>query len=151
MINKYYKSWFYFYFIMKFLNIFMLFISVLFLTGCAQVETLSNTADVGGAVSGEVELLDNPLKEFTIDTFNFGYSIPEIKIRKGQKVTITLTNSGGTHDFVIDELGVDSGKIVTGESVTFDFVANEAGEFEYYCSVGNHRAQGMIGKIIILD
>jgi plastocyanin len=136
---------------MKFLNIFMLFISVLFLTGCAQVETLSQTADVGGAVSGDVELLDNPLKEFTIDAFNFGYSIPEIKIRKGQKVTITLTNSGGTHDLVIDELGVDSGKIVTGESVTFDFVANEAGEFEYYCSVGNHRAQGMVGKIIILE
>jgi plastocyanin len=136
---------------MKFLNIFMLFISVLFLTGCAQVETLSETADVGGAVSGDVELLDNPLKEFTIDAFNFGYSIPEIKIRKGQKVTITLTNSGGTHDLVIDELGVDSGKIVTGESVTFDFVANEAGEFEYYCSVGNHRAQGMVGKIIILE
>lgn len=129
----------------------MLFISVLFLTGCAQVETLSETADVGGAVSGDVELLDNPLKEFTIDAFNFGYSIPEIKIRKGQKVTITLTNSGGTHDLVIDELGVDSGKIVTGESVTFDFVANEAGEFEYYCSVGNHRAQGMVGKIIILE
>jgi plastocyanin len=136
---------------MKFLNIFMLFISVLFLTGCAQVETLSKTADVGGAVSGDVELLDNPLKEFTIDAFNFGYSIPEIKIRKGQKVTITLTNSGGTHNFVIDELGVDSGRIIAGESVTFDFVANEAGEFEYYCSVGNHRAQGMVGKLIVVE
>lgn len=136
---------------MKFLNILMLFISVLFLTGCAQVETLSETADIGGAVSGDVELLDNPLKEFTIDAFNFGYSIPEIKIRKGQKVTIILTNSGGTHDLVIDELGVDSGKIVTGDSVTFDFVANEAGEFEYYCSVGNHRAQGMVGKLIVVE
>jgi plastocyanin len=136
---------------MKFLNILMLFISVLFLTGCAQVETLSETADIGGAVSGDVELLDNPLKEFTIDTFSYGYSIPEIKIRKGQKVTIILTNSGGTHDLVIDELGVDSGKIVTGDSVTFDFVANEAGEFEYYCSVGNHRAQGMVGKLIVVE
>lgn len=129
----------------------MLFISVLFLTGCAQVETLSETADIGGAVSGDVDLLDNPLKEFTIDTFSYGYSIPEIKIRKGQKVTIILTNSGGTHDLVIDELGVDSGKIVTGDSVTFDFVANEAGEFEYYCSVGNHRAQGMVGKLIVVE
>jgi plastocyanin len=136
---------------MKFLNILMLFISVLFLTGCAQVETLSETADIGGAVSGDVDLLDNPLKEFTIDTFSYGYSIPEIKIRKGQKVTIILTNSGGTHDLVIDELGVDSGKIVTGDSVTFDFVANEAGEFEYYCSVGNHRAQGMVGKLIVVE
>lgn len=34
-------------------------------------------------------------------------------------------------------------------SVTF--VADETGTFEYYCSVGNHRGQGMIGKLIVED
>lgn len=32
-------------------------------------------------------------------------------------------------------------------SVTF--VADTLGTFEYYCSVGNHRAQGMVGNLVV--
>ena len=42
-------------------------------------------------------------------------------------------------------------KINTGNKTSVTFVANKAGEFEFYCSVGNHRAQGMVGKLIVKD
>jgi len=29
------------------------------------------------------------------------------------------------------------------------FVADKAGEYEFYCSVGQHRANGMVGKLIV--
>ena len=90
-----------------------------------------------------------PVREFTLDAFSYGYSETEIKVRKGETVKITLTNSNGFHNFVIDELDVVSKKIKEGDVTTFEFTAGEVGNFEFYCSIGNHRAQGMIGTLII--
>jgi len=53
------------------------------------------------------------------------------------------------HDFVIDELGVQSERVSLGEVTTFEFSTNELGVYEYYCSVGSHRAQGMFGAFIV--
>jgi plastocyanin len=33
--------------------------------------------------------------------------------------------------------------------VEVEFTPNIVGEFEYYCSVGDHRAKGMTGTIIV--
>jgi len=30
-----------------------------------------------------------------------------------------------------------------------EFTADTPGEFEYYCSVGQHRANGQVGKLIV--
>jgi plastocyanin len=86
--------------------------------------------------------------EIEIEAFNFGYSQEEIRVEVGQKVKIIMVNTGGNHDFVIDELG-RTPIISTGETTEFEFTATEAGEFEYYCSVGSHRAAGMVGKLIV--
>ena len=136
---------------MKNLKILFILISVLFLTGCTQVDTLSNAGEIVDFNSGESPLLDSNVKEITIDAFSYGYSIDEIKIRKGQTVKITLTNSRGFHDFVIDELNVASKKINVGETTQFEFTTNESGEFEFYCSVGSHRVEGMVGKLIVIE
>ena len=53
------------------------------------------------------------------------------------------------HDFVIDELSVRTKIAQAGEIVGVEIVANEVGEFEFYCSVGNHRDMGMVGTLII--
>lgn len=108
------------------------------LEGAASVEA-DASADVSGA----------PVKEFTIDAFNFGYSMDEIRVNQGDRVTITLTNSDGFHDWVVDEFNAATERISTGDTATVTFVADEAGSFEYYCSVGSHRAQGMVGTLIV--
>jgi len=53
------------------------------------------------------------------------------------------------HDFVVDEFGAKTDTLQTGQSDTITFVADKTGTFEYYCSVGNHRAMGMKGNLIV--
>jgi len=86
---------------------------------------------------------------FAIDGFNFGFSETEIRVKKGDTVRIDLTSTEGFHDWTIDEFGAATDSINTGESASIEFVVDQVGEFEYYCSVGNHRAQGMVGRLIV--
>ena len=84
-----------------------------------------------------------------IEAGSFYYSQKEIRVKKGQTVKIVLTAKDMMHDFNIDELEVDGPIIKAGESTTIEFVADRVGEFEYYCSVGQHRQNGQVGKLII--
>ena len=63
---------------------------------------------------------------------------------------ITLTN-GGTmpHDWRVDEFAAATAIVQPGQEDAVEFVADQAGTFEYYCSVGQHRQQGMVGKLIV--
>lgn len=88
-------------------------------------------------------------KIFTIEGNNYAFDLEEIKVKKGDTVRLNLTSTGGLHDIVIDEYRVASKKLNDGETDTVEFVADIAGEFEYYCSVGNHRQMGMAGKLTV--
>lgn len=90
------------------------------------------------------------VKEFTVDNEGFSFKPAALTVNKGDTVKITFRNTGGTHDFRIDEFTGAATRILSaGESQTITFVANKAGSFEYYCSVGNHRAQGMWGTFTV--
>jgi len=89
------------------------------------------------------------VKEFTLDSFNFGYSIEKIEVNEGDTVTINLTNSNGFHNLLIDEFDVETESIGVGDSTSITFIADKSGVNEFYCSVGNHRAQGMVGTLIV--
>jgi len=88
-------------------------------------------------------------KEFTVTGKNFSFSPSTIRVKKGDTVKITFKNTGGFHDFKIDEFDVKTAQIQDGQSETVTFVADKAGTFDYYCSVGQHRANGMEGKLIV--
>ncbi|MBY0376369.1 cupredoxin domain-containing protein [Patescibacteria group bacterium] len=87
--------------------------------------------------------------EFTVTGQNFSFSPSVMNVKKGDVVKITFVNSGGFHDFKIDEFKVATHQIKTGESETISFVADQTGSFQYYCSVGQHRANGMWGTLIV--
>jgi heme/copper-type cytochrome/quinol oxidase subunit 2 len=78
-----------------------------------------------------------------------GKENPEIKVKVGEKIKIEFTSTEGFHDFVIDELEAKTTKVTSGELTSVEFVANQAGTFSYYCSVGSHRASGMEGTFIV--
>lgn len=88
-------------------------------------------------------------KEFTVEGSPFKFTPKEIRVKKGDTVVVTFKNAQGTHDFAIDEFDVKTNQIGEGEEEEVEFVASKVGTFEYYCSVGNHRAQGMVGKLIV--
>jgi plastocyanin len=86
---------------------------------------------------------------FDITGKNFEFSEKEIRVKSGDTVTINFKSESGFHDWKVDELDVAT-EVVSGESSSsVTFVADKVGSFEYYCSVGSHRANGMIGRLIV--
>lgn len=85
----------------------------------------------------------------TLTAKDFQFSAPEIRVKQHQKVKMVITNEGGFHDFIIDELRVNTGIIPAGGSKEVVIPTEVAGEFAFYCSVSNHRSRGMQGKLII--
>ena len=92
---------------------------------------------------------DPTVKAFTVTGNNFKFDLPEIRVKKGDKVRITFNNQTGFHDFVLDEFNVKTRQYNGAATESISFLADKAGTFEYYCSVGQHRQMGMKGNLII--
>lgn len=87
--------------------------------------------------------------EFDLRASNYKYDLDEIRVNLGDRVKVNLINDRGEHDLVIDEFGVRSQILTGNQTEVIEFVADEAGIFEFYCSVGQHRAMGMVGNLIV--
>lgn len=92
---------------------------------------------------------DAAVKEITVTNEGFDFIPREIRVNLGDTVRITYENGGGFHDWVLDEFDAATSQFSGGRSETVEFVADEAGTFEFYCSVGNHRARGMWGNFVV--
>tara|TARA_B100000745_G_C20140221_1_gene390903 strand:- start:1436 stop:1873 length:438 start_codon:yes stop_codon:yes gene_type:complete len=92
---------------------------------------------------------DTTVREFVVSGSNFQFSKNELRVNKGDTVRITFVNGGGVHNFVIDAFAASTSVLQMGEEETIEFVADRAGTFQYYCSVGNHRDLGMVGELIV--
>ena len=99
------------------------------------------------------ETMEKKSREVSFDVVGKGLSFDqkEIKVYKWDTVTINFKNEGWFHDWVIDEFDAATAQISTGETSSVTFVADEAWTFEYYCSVGNHRAAGMVGNLVVQE
>lgn len=109
----------------------------------------SASATPGASVGAGVNVSTGAVKSFTVTSSSFKFSPTEIRVKKGDRVKVTLNNVNGFHDFVIDEFNAKTRQVNGAGTDTMEFVASKSGTFEYYCSVGNHRQMGMVGKIIV--
>lgn len=96
----------------------------------------------GGAMMGQTQV-------FKIIGENFKFSQNEIRVKKGDRVKINFESTGGFHDWMVAEFNAKTSRVNTGGKASVEFVADKTGEFEYYCSVGQHRQMGMKGKLIV--
>lgn len=101
------------------------------------------------APSGDTVMEAHPLKEFDITGKNYVFSLKEIRVKKGDFVHIKFISVDSMHDWRLDEFNAATAVVTADKSSTVEFVANKAGTFEFYCSVGNHRQMGMVGKLIV--
>ncbi|MEB2784280.1 PVC-type heme-binding CxxCH protein [Algoriphagus persicinus] len=94
--------------------------------------------------------------EFKLQATMLGYFAPDgtrnptLKAKKGDRVTITITNGEiMTHDVAMEKLGIKSETILEeGATTSITFVAVD--DDTYYCSIPGHRAAGMVGKFELL-
>lgn len=108
-------------------------------------------ADTSELASGEADLGEDTgsVEVISIEGGSFYYRPNEIRVKKGDTVRIEMTSKDMMHDFVIDELGVKMPVVQAGTTGSVEFVADTVGEFEFYCSVGQHRANGQVGTLIV--
>lgn len=92
---------------------------------------------------------DANVKTIEIEAGSFYYKPNTIEVNKGQKVKIVMKSVSMMHDFVVDELGVKLPIVKNGDTGTIEFTADKVGSFEYYCSVGQHRANGQVGTLTV--
>lgn len=104
-----------------------------------SVGTPNNTTDPATSAPKTVEI--------TVRASNYKFDLSTINVKKGDTVKLTLINDVGVHDLKFEGYNIGT-KILQGVGQdTLTFVADKAGDFEYYCSVGNHRAMGMKGTL----
>ena len=82
---------------------------------------------------------------------DINWSTDLIAAQPGQTIELTIHNRGILdHDFVLDELGVDI-LLAPGQSETITLILDEAGRYEFICSIPGHQDAGMVGEIIVSD
>lgn len=114
---------------------------------------LLNNSGVTGSIVDESSVSFNT-KTFVIGSSNLRFYIdgvenPDIFVKEGDKVRIEFSSQQGFHDWVVDEFNAFTERVESGSVPAIEFIADKKGTFEYYCSVGKHRANGMKGKFIV--
>ncbi|HEX7017664.1 MAG TPA: cupredoxin domain-containing protein [Patescibacteria group bacterium] len=110
-----------------------------------QAETMETTEAAPEAMMES----ESEVRTINLEAGSFYYKPDVIRVKKGETVRLVMNSVDMMHDFNIEELGVKLPITRAGETNTVEFTANEIGSFEYYCSVGNHRAQGQTGTLIV--
>ena len=101
--------------------------------------------------TAEITPVDVVNGAISVEAGSFYYKPNLIRVKKGEKIKLTLNSVSMMHDFNIDELGVKVPVTKSGSSSTVEFTASKVGEFQFYCSVGNHRAMGQVGTLIVTE
>jgi len=89
------------------------------------------------------------MRVINVEGENFSFIPNEIRVKVGEKVKVVFTSNDMTHDFVVDELNIRTPITQAGDTAEVEFSADTPGEYEFYCSVGQHRANGMFGTLIV--
>lgn len=103
---------------------------------------ITKTVPVASPVPGTVQ-------EFVVSGQSYSFTPNEIRVKQGDTVKISFKNTGGMHDWRLDEFNASTQIIETGETDTVEFIASRTGRFQFYCSVGQHRQLGMVGTLIV--
>ncbi len=88
-------------------------------------------------------------RAFTVVAAEGRFEPDRIEVAKNDLVTITLRSEGGPHSFAIDAYRVMK-RAGAGETISFEFRADQAGRFEYYCSLSSDpQCRAMKGTLVV--
>lgn len=96
-------------------------------------------------------------QDIKMEMSDFKFAPNTATIRVGEKVKFTLPNVGQRpHDLHIEGPGVEyevvpgGGNIAAGQTGSGELTFTTPGEYQFWCPVGNHRAQGMVGTFQVV-
>ena len=85
-------------------------------------------------------------REFSLSIRDDQFVPDRLEVRQDDLVTLTVTGDNVAHSFVIDEYRI-ARRVPAGGTTTFQFRADRAGTFPFYCNItsepghGTHRGQ----------
>ena len=116
---------------------------------------LARLAALLGAVAGAVRGVvgQTPPAEgrraFTMTSRRYQFDPDVLDVRRNDVVRLTITSADIAHSFTVDAYRIQK-RVPPGGSLTFEFRADEAGRFPFYCSM---RAESgcaeMRGELIV--
>ena len=107
----------------------------------AEQPPANSTIPAGGGFR-----ITQPNKVGAWDFRSFTFSLPQIVVNQGDKVTLHFIGVQGAHH-VISVEGVDTFELMRGQIHTVSFVANNPGTITYICHV---HLPNMVGQILVL-
>ena len=120
-------------------------LAVLGSAGCGS----DSGGETSGATGGETAAAGG--ESVALKASEFTFDPADVTVHAAGKVTFTVTNDGQqTHALEVEGNGVEekTDSIAPGDSGTLA-VDLQPGEYEFYCPIDGHRAQGMEGKIVV--
>ncbi len=94
---------------------------------------------IGGmtATSASVRAQEPPdRRDVTITIANGRFSPDRVEVNQNDLVRVTVRGDGTAHSFTVDDYRIIK-RVPAGGSVTFDFRADRAGTFTFYCSISS--------------
>ena len=86
------------------------------------------------------------LVEIAMIAKDFKFTPNAINVAMGDRVRLTITSVDMTHTFTLPIFGIDK-SIQAGQTATIEFLADQKGQFTFYCNVPGHASKGMTGRI----
>ena len=90
------------------------------------------------------------VREITITGDQFSFSPARIEVQKDDLVQIKFTAKDIAHSFTVDVPYRISKRAGAGQSVVFEFRADETGRFPFYCNLTqDDRCKQMKGELVV--
>ena len=87
--------------------------------------------------------------EVSVDGDHFAFSPARIEVQKDDLVKITFRAHDIAHSFTVDAYRIAK-RAAAGQSVVFEFRADETGSFPFYCNLSiDEKCRQMKGEIIV--
>ena len=94
--------------------------------------------------------LQGQAREFTINASQFAFSPTRIEVQKDDLVKITFNSGDMPHSFTIDNPYRIAKRAGAGQTVVFEFRADQAGTHRFYCSLTqDDRCRKMEGQLVV--
>ena len=103
-----------------------------------------------GSSPDPLEGQDSPTRrEFTIVAKDFRYTPTRIEVMQDDLVKLTVHSEDIAHSFTIDEYRIVK-RVPAGGSTTFEFRADRAGTFPFYCNLTSEAGHRMMhGELVV--
>ena len=103
----------------------------------------------GGIAAAAVAVRAQQVRELSVAGSDFAFSPARIEVQRNDLVKITFTASDIPHSFTIDSYRIAK-RAGAGQSVTFEFRADQPGEHPFYCNLSqDERCRNMRGVLVV--